>query len=414
MKVLVKNIKALLRAVDQMPKNPLKGQEMQELPILQGRNVLIEDGLISGFPDSNEKIAADKEIDAARGYVLPGFVDSHTHIVFAESREAEFVMKIKGKSYVEIAKEGGGILNSARKLAETSEDDLCESTKKRLEEVISMGTTAIEIKSGYGLSTESEIKMLRVIKRLKQISPIPIKATFLGAHAFPAEYRDNHEAYIDMIINEMLPIIKNEDLADYIDVFCDEGFFSESETDQILEAGAKLGLKAKIHANELGFTGGIQSGVRNDALSVDHLEFTGDDEIQALKNSKTMPTLLPGTAFYLGMEYPPARKMIDSGLPIALASDYNPGSCPSGNMSFIASLACIKMKLLPNEAINALTVNGAHAMELHESAGSLAPGTPANLIITNEIPSLEFMPYSFGSRLINKVLLKGEIFEGLE
>ncbi|NNF02347.1 MAG: imidazolonepropionase, partial [Bacteroidia bacterium] len=335
--------------------------------------------------------------------------DSHTHIVYATSRESEFVDRIKGLSYEEIAKRGGGILNSAKKLQVADESALYDSALARIHEIRSKGTGAVEIKSGYGLSVEAEIKMLRVIRKLKENVDLEIKSTFLGAHAYPIEYKEDHPAYLKLLIDKMLPQIADEGLADYIDVFCDRGFFSVEETDQILSAGNKYGLQAKIHANELDYSGGIQVGVKHNALSVDHLECTGDDEIKTLLGSKTMPTLLPSTAFFLGLEYPPARKMIDSGLPIALASDYNPGSSPSGDMSFVCSLGSIKMKMLPEECINAATVNGAYAMGLGNKLGSISKGKIANLIITKEIESIARIPYSFGSELIDKVIIKGKI-----
>ncbi len=348
-------------------------------------------------------------VDAAGRFVFPSFCDSHTHIVFAGSREAEFTDKIKGLSYEEIARRGGGILNSAKRLHETSEDELYNQSMVRINEVIGQGTGAIEIKSGYGLNPEDELKMLRVIRRIKNNSPLEVKSTFLGAHAIPAEYKNSREDYISLIINEMIPVVASEELADYIDVFCDKGFFTVEETERILMAGMKYGLVPKLHANELGFSGGVQTGVKYNALSVDHLECTGDDEINALLGSDTMPTLLPGSAFFLGLPDPPVRKMIAAGLPVALASDYNPGSSPSGNMKLVMSLGCIKLKMLPEEVINAVTINSAYAMGLSESHGSIARGKVANVFITKKITSYSFMPYAFGSDLIETTILKGKI-----
>jgi imidazolonepropionase len=350
-------------------------------------------------------------IDATGKMVFPSFCDSHTHLVYAGSREKEYIDKIKGLSYEEIAKRGGGILNSAKILHETSEDELYRQSLERVNEVISLGTGAVEIKSGYGLTTEDELKMLRVIKRLSETSPITIKATFLGAHAVPIEYKGKQSEYVDLIINEMIPMVASEELADFIDVFCDKGFFTVEETDRMLIAGMKYGLKAKIHANELDFSGGVQVGVKYAALSVDHLEYTGDAEIKSLLNSETMPTLLPGAAFFLGMIDPPVRKMIQAGLPVAMASDYNPGSSPSGDMKFIMSLGCIKMRMLPEEVINAVTINGAYAMGISDTHGSIAQGKVANVFITKPIPSYEFIPYSYTSRIVDTVILNGKIIE---
>lgn len=373
--------------------------------------VLIENGRIKAYGSAagNTLPQADTIIDAKGGMVLPSFVDSHTHIVFARSREEEFVMRVKGKSYEEIAEAGGGILNSARRLQEMSEDELYENALQRLQEVIRFGTGAIEIKSGYGLTVNDELKMLRVIKRLKQVSPIPIKASFLGAHAIPKEYKQNRKGYIDLILNEMLPKVAAENLADYCDVFCDQGFFTVEETDLILTAAAKYNLKAKIHGNELGYTGGVQVAVKHSALSVDHLEYTGDAEIECLKQSETMPVGLPNCSFFLGIPYAPGRKMIDAGLPFCLASDYNPGSSPNGRMSFVVALACTQMKLTPEEAFNACTINGAAALELSETHGSITVGKQANLMITKPIPSLAYIPYAFGVDPIDKVMINGNI-----
>ena len=409
--LLIRNIKTLVQAGTQ-PRQVVKGADMAVLPVVNDAFLLIENerivsfGHISQCPDR-----ADQVLDASGRMVFPCWCDSHTHIIFAASREEEFVDRIRGLSYEEIARRGGGILNSARRLQEVSEDALFESAWGRLQEVIGYGTGAIEIKSGYGLSLESEMKMLRVIRRLKAASPIPVKATFLGAHAVPLEYKERRSAYIDLIIHKMLPQVAEEGLADYCDVFCDKGFFTPEETAQILQAGWRYGLKPKIHANELGYTGGVQAGVANKAISVDHLEYTGDAEIEALKQSDTLPTLLPSCAFFLGIPYAPARKMMDAGLPVVLATDYNPGSSPSGKMPFVLSLACIKMKMLPEEAINAATINGAFAMELASEYGSIAVGKVANVFISAPIPSLAYIPYAFGSNLVETVVLQGKLWE---
>ena len=416
MSIIITDIQTLY-GIQQAGRGVFKGAELGNVEQLSNAWLSIHDGLISSF-GKMETIAADvdlssfKEVMSVKGKsILPTWCDSHTHIVFAGSREDEFVSRIKGVSYEMIAKNGGGILNSAKKLNETSEEELFESASARLHTLLKMGTGAIEIKSGYGLCLAGEIKMLRVIKRLKENFEIPIKATFLGAHAFPAEYKNNHQAYIDLIINEMLPAIQKENLADYIDVFCENGFFNVEETNQILKAGALLGLKAKIHANQLNYSGGIQVGVANNAISVDHLECVGAEEIDALKNSNTIGTILPSAAFFLGIAYQPARKMIDANLALALASDYNPGSSPSGNMPFIMALACTQLKMTPEEAFNALTFNAAHAMELASELGSITIGKKANLIITKAIPSLAFIPYAFGSNLIDQVLINGKKYE---
>jgi len=388
------------------------GRDMAELPAIEKGWILIEDGIIAGYgpPETMPAFSnAIPKLDAAGGYVFPSFCDPHTHLVYAGSREKEYTDKIRGLSYEEIAKRGGGILNSAKLLHETSEGDLFRQSMERVREIISFGTGAVEIKSGYGLTTEDELKMLRVIRRIKEESPLTVRSTFLGAHAVPAEYRDNRKGYVDLIVDEMIPAVASARLADYIDVFCDRGFFSVEETARILEAGARHGMRPKIHANELDFSGGIQTGVEHGALSVDHLEFTGDDEIAALLGSGTMPTLLPGAAFFLGMTNPPARKMIDAGLPLAMASDYNPGSSPSGNMKLVVSLGCIRLRLLPEEAINAVTVNAAYAMGLSETHGSITVGKKANLFITKKIPSYEFLPYAYGSNLVETVILNGEV-----
>lgn len=388
------------------------GKEMAVLPVIENGWLLIEDGIIAGYGPAETMpgfSSAVTKLDAGGGYLFPAFCDPHTHLVYAGSREKEYTDKIRGLSYEEIAKRGGGILNSAKLLHETSEDELFRQSMERVNEIISFGTGAVEIKSGYGLTTEDELKMLRVIRRIKESSPLTVRSTFLGAHAVPAEYRHDRDGYVDLIVNEMIPAVAAERLADYIDVFCDRGFFTVEETARILEAGVRHGMRPKIHANELDYSGGIQTGVRYGALSVDHLEFTGDDEIAALLGSGTMPTLLPGAAFFLGMTDPPARKMINAGLPLAMASDYNPGSSPSGNMKLVVSLGCIRLRLLPEEAINAVTINAAYAMGLAETHGSITVGKKANLFITNKMPSYEFLPYAYGSNLVDTVLLNGEV-----
>jgi len=406
---LIKNIKLLVQTEDKSAKW-VAGANMAKINTVKDAYLIIENELISDFGEMKNlpQINADKIVDATNKMVFPSFCDSHTHLVYAGSREIEYSDKIKGLSYEEIAKRGGGILNSAKLLAKTSEDDLYKQSLSRINEIIEQGTGAVEIKSGYGLNLESELKMLRVIKRLKETTNIEIKSTFLGAHAIPAEYKGKQTEYVDMVINEMLPIIASEELADYIDVFCDKGFFTVDNTDRILMAGIKYGLRPKIHANELDYSGGIQVGVKYNALSVDHLEFTGDEEIKCLLNSETMPTLLPGAAFFLGMVDPPVRKMINAGLPVALASDFNPGSSPSGNMKMIMSFGTIKLKMLPEEVINAVTKNTAYAMGIEKTHGSIAKGKIANIFITTEIPTYEFMPYAYGSNLIDTVFLKGK------
>lgn len=408
--LLIKNIKTLVQA-ETAPRSLVKGAEMAALPVLNDAYLLVKGGLIDSFgPMSACPETAETVIDASGRMVFPSWCDSHTHIVFAASREEEFVSRIRGLSYEEIAQQGGGILNSARRLQAASEDDLFEGAWQRLQEVIGYGTGAIEIKSGYGLSLESELKMLRVIRRLKAVSPIPIKATFLGAHAVPAEYKARREEYISLIIKEMLPAVVAENLADYCDVFCDQGFFTVEETGRILEAAAQYGLKAKIHANELGYTGGVQAGIAAGAISVDHLEYTGEAEIEALLKSETLPTLLPSCAFFLGIPYAPARRMIDAGLPVVLATDFNPGSSPSGRMSLVVALACIKMKMLPEEAIQAATLNGARAMEMEATHGSIAPGKAASFFITRPMPSLAYLPYAFGTDVVETIVLNGQIW----
>ena len=409
MRIFISNIKSLLQTENNENSRLLaRGQDMKMLPSIDNAWLLIEDGLIKAYGDMSSldtSLNVDQTIDAKGGLVLPAWCDSHTHLVFAHSREHEFIDRINGLSYEAIAQRGGGILNSAKKLNAASEDELVDLAMQRLDEVKALGTGAIEIKSGYGLCTEGELKMLRVIRRLKEQSTLTIKATFLAGHAYPLEYRDNHEGFIKLIIHDMLPKVADENLAEYIDVFCEKGFFSVDETDRILEAGVKYGLKPKVHANQLYNSGGIQIGVKHHAISVDHLETMDQEEIECLRHSNTMPTLLPGAAFFLAMHYQPARKIIDAGLPVALASDYNPGSCPSGNMNVILSLACSQMRMTPEEAINACTINGAAAMEVNDILGSIKVGKKANLIITKPIPSVAYLPYAFGTNLIEKVMI---------
>ncbi|MBD8490307.1 imidazolonepropionase [Echinicola sp. CAU 1574] len=390
----------------------LRGKEMAELPSVENAYLEVEGDRIMGFGEMDalkpEKLSLQTCIDATGQFVLPAWCDPHTHLVFAGSRESEFVDKIKGLSYAEIAKKGGGILNSAALLRNTSEDELFDQAWKRLVEVRAMGTSAIEIKSGYGLCVESELKMLRVIKRLKEQSDMDIKATFLGAHAFPPEYQNDHKGYIELICNKMLPKVAEERLAEYVDVFFEKGFFDADETQRVIDAANKFGLKGKLHANQLTNSGGVQFGVANDLLSVDHLESIGEEEIEVLKGSQTIPTLLPSAAFFLRMPYPPARKMIDEGLGVALATDYNPGSSPSGNIPLLMSLSCVQMKMTPEEAVNAVTMNAACAMELEHELGSITVGKKANLVFTKPMNSLAYLPYAFGDNLIDKVMVAGK------
>ncbi|MCB9255864.1 MAG: imidazolonepropionase [Chitinophagales bacterium] len=410
MQKLLVNIKELFQ-VRASSEQPVYGLDMKDLPSIKNAWLLIENGCIADFGEMNSLPALScEQLDAKGGYVLPTWVDCHTHIVFAASREEEFVMKIQGKSYEEIAASGGGILNSARKLAGAREEDLYEDAAKRLKQLIALGTGAIEIKSGYGLSLEAELKMLRVIKKLKENFALPIKANLLAAHAIPREYGSNRNAYIQLIVDEIIPAAAKEGLADFVDAFCEKGFFSPEETDFILKTGKSYGLRAKIHANQLSISGGVQVGVANDAISVDHLEEIGEEELLSLQASRTIPVALPSCSFYLGIPFAPVRKMMNANLPVAIASDYNPGSSPSGNMNFLHSLACIKLKMLPREAINAATINAAFAMGVEKEVGSITKGKLANLILTKELPSLEYLAYSFGENCISKVLLKGEIF----
>ena len=410
MTTLIINIKELLQVRDSSILK-VSGVEMAVLPTIKNAFLVIKDNLIADFGsmDNLPKINTDKTIDATGKIVLPSWCDSHTHIVYAGNREQEFVDRINGMTYEEIANRGGGILNSAKKLNETSEEEIYQQSKERLEEVMRLGTGAVEIKSGYGLTVDGELKMLRVIQRLSQNYPITIKATFLGAHAFPLEFKENHKSYIDLIINEMIPEIAKNKLADFIDVFCENGYFTVEETEQIMEAGIQFGLKPKIHVNQFHSVGGIQAGVKYNALSVDHLEIMKQEDIEALKNTETMPVALPSCSYFLSIPYAPAREMIAAGLPIALATDYNPGSTPSGNMNFVVATACIKMKMTPEEAINAATINGAYAMGISETHGSITIGKKANLIITKAIASYYQLPYAFGSNLIDTVLIEGKI-----
>ena len=406
--LLITSISGLLQ-VDQ---HPVKGSDMNTVPALNDAWLYIKDGKIDSFgimPVSDDLKIKSTIINAEGCLVLPCWCDSHSHIVFAGSREEEFGDRLQGLTYEDIAKRGGGILNSAKKLRETSEESLIESAMSRLNEVMLQGTGAIEIKSGYGLDTTSELKMLRVIQKLKNRSPLTIKSTFLGAHAIPPEYKNQREKYISLIVEEMLPRVAEECLADYCDVFCEENYFTEAETIYILNAALKYGIKPKVHANQLSKSGGIQAGVKVNAVSVDHLEYTGKEEIELLKNSRTIPTLLPGAQFFLQLPPPPAREMIKAGLQVAVASDYNPGSSPTGNMHLMMALCCILYKMTPEEALNAVTINGAAAMEVNDKLGSISVGKKANIIITKRIPSLAFIPYSFGSNLIDKVIINGQL-----
>lgn len=407
--ILIRNIKGLVQIRDQAI-GPIKGSAMSHLPILENAYLAIHNGLIEQYGSMSELPAAaigKTELDATGRFVFPSFVDSHTHLIFATSREEEFVMKIKGATYEEIAASGGGILNSAKKLKQTSEDELFERAMVRVHEIIKTGTGVVEIKSGYGLTTKDELKMLRVAKRIGRENLLMVKTTFLGAHAVPKD--KTKEQYIDLILTEMIPAIAEEKLADYIDVFCEQGFFSQGETERIVTEGKKFGMKPRIHANQLHRSGGVQAGVNTGALSVDHLENIGDEEIAYLKNSTVMPTALPGAAFFLGLSFPPARKILEAGLPLAIASDYNPGSAPSGNMQLMISLACIKMKMTPEEAINAATINTAVALELEKTHGSITKGKVANVFITNPMASVAHLPYAFGTNCVETVILKGAL-----
>jgi imidazolonepropionase len=390
------------------PTRPLRGKELAKLPCIPDAWLRVEGNRIHSFGSMKDRNNEQAEIvDAAGGMILPCWCDSHTHLVFAASREDEFVDKIRGLTYAEIAARGGGILNSAAKLNAAGEDELFEAAKKRLDELISLGTGAVEIKSGYGLTVEGELKMLRVIRRLKAASAIPVKATFLGAHAYPAEFKEDHEGYVRLIIEEMIPAIREQKLADYIDVFCENGFFSAEETERICLAGKAAGLRPRIHANQLSLSGGVQAGVKLGAISVDHLETMDHETIRLLAGSETIATLLPTAAFFLRMPFQPAREIIDAGAAVAIASDFNPGSSPSGNMNFVVSMACSGMRMLPEEAINAATINGAFAMELGEEYGSIAEGKVANLILTKPVSSLAYLPYAFGTNHIQRVMVGG-------
>jgi len=409
--LLLTNIKQLA-GIQDAGVEILRGPSLSAMPSLQNAWLLLQEGLIHSFgtmDQLSQVLPSVPAIDCSGQLVLPAFCDSHTHLVFAATREKELIYKLQGMSYAEIAARGGGILQSAEKLQQASEDLLFEQALERLHGLVKQGTGAVEIKSGYGLSLESELKMLRVIRRLREKNVIPVRATFLGAHAIPHAYKNNREGYLRLIIQEMIPSVAKEQLADYIDVFCDQGFFTVEETGRILDAGLEYGLKAKIHANQLAVSGGVQCGIAHGAISVDHLESVGEEEIAALASSGTIPTLLPSAAFYLRMAYPPARRMIEAGLPVTLASDFNPGSSPSGRMSFVVSLACIGMKMMPEEALNAATLNGAAAMELNTVTGSITAGKMANLVITQPADDLAAIPYSFGNDLIDRVIIQGKL-----
>jgi len=406
MRLLITNIKQLHNIETTGSITKVSGKDMGVLPGMDNAWLLAEDGRIHSFGDmgSLPEMHADETIDATGRMVLPAWCDSHTHLVFAAPRDGEFVDRIKGLSYEEIARRGGGILNSARKLNEMDEEELYDQSLARLHRVMAQGTGAIEIKSGYGLCLEGELKMLRVIRKLKENVGIPVKASFLAAHAYPIEYKQNKEGYIKLIIDTILPKVAGEGLADYMDVFCEEGFFGVPETERLLEAGWKYGLRPKIHANQLHHSGGVEVGVKHNALSVDHLECVGDAEIAALKGGDTIPTLLPGAAFFLGMHYQPARKIIDAGLPVCLATDYNPGSCPSGNVPLLLSIACTQLKMTPEEAVNAVTINGAAAIGLEQEMGTIKVGKRANLILTKKIPSLAYIPYDYGNENVERLI----------
>lgn len=413
MKILIKNIRQLIQ-VEEIPRLKISGKDMKNLFCLNDAWLALENDKIVGFGKMEDWEGISDwsnltVIDATDKVVSPCWCDSHTHIVYAGSREGEFVDRINGLTYEEIFKRGGGILNSSKRLQEASEEELVESAMLRLNEIMFQGTGAVEIKSGYGLSAESELKMLRVIKKLKTLSPLTIKATFLGAHAVPIEYKERKQDYIKLLINEIMPVIEQEQLADYCDVFCEQNYFTKDETIEILTAGKKYGMTPKVHAEQLSNYGGVLAGVEVGAISVDHLEFVAEKEIEALLNSFTMPTILPGAAFFLSLPLPPARKMIDAGLPVAIASDYNPGSSPSGNMNLMIAICCIQYKMTPEEAINAATINSAYAMDLSKTHGSIAIGKQANIFITKEISNYSFIPYSFGSNLIDTVIINGKI-----
>lgn len=408
MRTLVKNIKSLLQ-VETNPRKKVCGADMAQIGHIEDAYLIVEDGKFSAFGPMAElkEQRFDKEVDATGRMVLPSFCDSHTHLVYAGSREVEYIDKIRGLSYEQIAERGGGILNSAKRVQEADEQQLFDDAMLRLEQITRYGTGAVEVKSGYGMTPEAELKMLRVIRRLKESSPLTVRATLLGAHGIPMEYRRCREKFVDLVIEKMIPQAADEGLADFIDVFCDEGFFTVEDTDRMLEAGARCGLRPKIHANELACSGGIQCAVRHDALSCDHLEFTGEEEIKCLLGSNTMPTVLPGAAFFLNMRHAPVRQMIDAGLPVAMASDYNPGSSPSGNMQLVLSFACVNYRMLPEEAINATTLNSGYAMGVSEELGSIAVGKRANFYLTKEIPTYEYLPYAYGENKVERVFLNG-------
>ncbi len=409
MQTLIKNIKELV-GVETTPRLRKQGKEMAQMETIKDAYLVVEDGKFKSFglmKDLKEE-NADLVVDATGKMVCPSFCDSHTHLVYANSREKEFVDKIRGLSYEEIAKRGGGILNSAKATAAASEEELYDMAQQRIEEAVRLGTGAMEIKSGYGLTTESELKLLRVIRRLRENTPVTIKSNFLGAHGIPMEYRGHQEDYVDLVINEMMPKVAAEGLADFVDVFCDQGFFTVKDTERILEAGIKYGMRPKIHANEMAVSGGVQVGVKYGAISVDHLEQMGDAEIESLKGSETMPTILPGCAFFLNLPLSPARKMVDSGLSVAMASDYNPGTAPSFNMQLILSMACIRYRLTPEEAFNATTINTAYAMGVSDKLGSIAVGKVANFYITKPIASYEYMPYAYGENKVEQTFLNGK------
>ena len=409
MKLLFSNIKELLQVREEKILK-VSGAGMKELPSIKNAWLLIEDDKIEayGSMDNTPDIEVDKKIDASGKIILPSWCDSHTHIVYAGNREQEFADRINGLSYEEIANRGGGILNSAKTLQETPEEEVYEQSAKRLEEVMKLGTGAVEIKSGYGLTEEAELKMLRVIKKLRENYPLPIKSTFLGAHAIPKEYKERPDEYMNLVIKKILPKVAEQGLAEYIDIFCEKGYFTVEDTHKLLSAAKEYGLKPKIHVNQFNAIGGVKAGVEHNALSVDHLEVMNDEDIQVLKGSETMPVALPSCSLFLSIPYTPARQIMEAGLPLALATDFNPGSTPSGNMNLVVSLACIKMKMTPEEAINAATINGAYAMELSESHGSITKGKQANFILTKEIPSYTFLPYAFGTNSIEAVYVNGK------
>ena len=413
MKTVIKNIAELIQTED-FPRKWVAGSDMKNLNTIKNAFVDVENGIITAFGSMDDWTGIDdwnntKIIDAEEGMVFPTYCDSHTHLVFAASREGEFVDRINGLTYEEIAKRGGGILNSAEKLQNTTEDELYNDAFVRLNELVKMGTGAIEIKSGYGLTLEVELKMLKVIKRLKESSDVTIKATFLGAHALPKEYKGKKDAYMDLVINEMLPKVAEEKLANYVDIFCEDGYFTVEDTKRLLEAANKFGISAKTHVNQFNAIGGVKASVDLDALSVDHLEEMVEEDFIALKDSDCMPTILPSCSFFLGIPYGPAKEMIKRGLPVALATDYNPGSSPSGNMNFVASLGCVQMKMTPEEVINATTINTAYAMGIEKELGSICIGKKANLFITKPIPSYAYLPYSFGHNVIDRVMINGKL-----